>query len=209
MNPLPNSPLRPEPGKHHPLTITLHWGTVVCIVVAVAAVLFREVIEDKFWRHLLIDAHRQLGLLVLFSVAVRLGIRLRYGMADHMGGLPRLMRWAATGAHWGLYALLVGLPLLGWASTNAHNLQVHFIGLIYFPALVGVDSELADQLSDNHLLAAWALLGLVTLHTAAAFYHHYIRRDRVLWAMLPGPAEAVPAPAEPAKPVRGKAELIG
>lgn len=209
MNTLPNSPLRSAPGKHHPLTITLHWGTVVCIVVAVAAVLLREVIEDKFWRHLLIDSHRQLGLLVLFSVAVRLGIRLRYGMSDHMGGLPRPMRWAATGAHWSLYALLVGLPLLGWASTNAHNLQVHFIGLIYFPALVGADSELADQLSDNHLLAAWGLLGLVTLHAAAAFYHHYMRRDRVLWAMLPGPIDARPAQTEEAKPVRGKAELIG
>jgi len=185
-------PLNTEPGKHHPLTITLHWGTVICIVIAVAAVLLREIIEDKYWRQVLLESHRQMGLIIFFGVAVRLGVRLRFGMAKHMSGMPRLVRLAAVGAHWTLYALLVGLPLLGWAATNAHNLPVDFLGLIKLPSLVNDDGELADQLSDFHILGAWALLGLVVLHATAAFYHHYIRRDRVLWAMLPGSTDTEP-----------------
>lgn len=201
MDPTSSASSRTGPEKHHQLTIAVHWGTVLCIVIAVAAVLLRELIGDKFWRLVLIETHRQLGLMVLLGVAFRLGVRLRYGMADHMSGLPALMRLAAIGAHWSLYGLLVGLPLLGWAATNAHNLQVNFVGLLQLPALVGADSELADELSDNHLLAAWCLLGLVILHSGAALYHHYIRRDRVLWAMLPGRIEPVVAPAR--KPWRG------
>lgn len=192
------------PQKHHPLIIALHWGTVLAMVISVAAVLLREVIEDSSWRRLLLESHRQLGLIVFFCVALRIGIRLRFGMADHMGDAPQIMRLAAGCAHWGLYGLMIGLPLLGWASTNAHNLPVGLLGIVDLPALVGEDSELADQLSDFHLLGAWALLGLSGVHASAALYHHLVRRDRVLWAMLPGrtatavsmaaatPVEAVP-----------------
>jgi len=192
-----------EPQKHHPLTIALHWGTVFSILVAITAVLLREIIDDRFWRVLLIETHRQLGLLVLFGVVVRLGIRLRYGMADHTSHLPLPMRLAATGCHWALYGLLLGLPLLGWAATNARNLSVNFVGLLRLPTLVVVDRGLADQLVDKHVFGAWLLLGLVLMHTLAALFHHFIRRDLVLWAMLPSASPSSVAPkAEP-----GKAEL--
>jgi cytochrome b561 len=172
-------------GKHHSLTIALHWGTALCIVLALSAVLLREVVGDQFWRRSLLAIHQQLGLMVLFGVVVRLGVRMRHELADHTGGLPKLMRIAATSLHSVLYALLIGLPALGWAATNAHNLHVRFLGIAYLPTLVSADSELADRLSDNHALAAWVLLCLVMVHTVAALYHHLVRGDRVLWAMLP------------------------
>ncbi len=202
-----------KPQKHHPLTIAMHWGTVLCLCIAVTAVLLCEIIGDKFWRQVLLETHRQLGLLVLFGVVVRLAVRLRHRMADHMQGLPQLMRLAGKSCHWLLYGLLVALPLLGWATTNAHNLQVRFVGLIPLPGLAEVDSELADQLSDYHILASWFLLGLVALHATAALVHHYILRDRVLWAMLPNQADALPSgaakPARDAAPAGGHAGQLG
>jgi cytochrome b561 len=208
-----SGPARAEPKKHHPLTIALHWGTVLCIVVAVTTVLLCEIVGDKFWRQVLQETHRQLGLAVLLVVGLRIGVRMRHRMADHMVGAPRHVRLAAMGCHWGLYGLLIGLPLLGWAATNAHNLQVRFLGLIPLPAMSVVDSELADQLSDMHLLGSWILLGLVSLHVAAALYHHFVGRDRVLWAMLPGRSDAflppTAAPARAPKPAHGEVELAG
>jgi cytochrome b561 len=167
----------------------MHWGTAFCVVMVAATILLRELIEDKFWRGALMDAHRQLGLLVLICVALRLAARARHGMINHMESMPWPIRAAATGTHWALYGLLVTLPLLGWASTNAHNLPVRLFGLVELPALAVVDSELADELSDHHALAFWALLGLVCAHAGAALYHHFVRRDAVLWAMLPGQSE--------------------
>lgn len=205
------SQARAEPGKHHPLTMAMHWGTVLCIVVSVTAALLCEWVGDKYWRTLLLDTHRQLGLVVLLGVALRIGVRLRYRMADHMAGLSKAVRLAAMGCHWCLYGLLLGLPLLGWATTNAHNLQVRFLGLIPLTALVGVDSELADELSDYHVLGSWILLGLVAMHVGAALYHHFVERDRVLWAMLPGRADLfLPPTAKPAaEPRRSDVELAG
>jgi cytochrome b561 len=171
--------------KHHPLTRALHWGTVLCLLVAVSTILIREGVGDKHWRMLLMETHRQLGLLVMLGVAARLYVRQRHGMQNHMQGLPLAMRMGAVACHWLLYALLVGLPLLGWASTNAHNLNVHFLGVFQLPTLANVDSELADELSDYHMLGAWVLLGTLCMHIGAALFHHFIRRDAVLWAMLP------------------------
>jgi cytochrome b561 len=178
--------------KHHPLTIALHWGTVLCIVLAVSSILFREVIGDKFWRILLLDTHKQCGLLIMLAVAARLYVRQRHGMANHMQGLPHLMQLAAKAAHWMLYAALVALPLLGWAATNAHNVGVRLFGLIPLPGIAEVDSEWADTLSDYHALGAWILLGMVVMHVGAAMFHHFIRRDTVLWAMLPEKPPALP-----------------
>jgi cytochrome b561 len=47
------------------------------------------------------------------------------------------------------------------------------------------DSELAGVLSDYHVLLAWILLIFVGMHAAAALWHHFVRRDAVLAAMLP------------------------
>ncbi len=38
----------------------------------------------------------------------------------------------------------------------------------------------------HSLLAEYVLLALVGLHVAAALYHYFVRRDRVLQRMLPG-----------------------
>jgi cytochrome b561 len=165
---------------------------VLCIVIAVGSILFREAIGDKFWRVLLLETHRQCGLLIMLAVAARLYVRQRHGMANHMQGMPLLMQWAAKGAHWMLYAALVAMPLLGWAATNAHNLSVRLFGLIPLPWISEVDSEWADTLTDYHSLGAWVLLGMVVMHVGAAMFHHFIRRDTVLWAMLPQKPPALP-----------------
>src|SRR5258705_7769621 len=62
-------------AKHPALTIALHWGTLVAIVVAVAAMFTRDAIEDTTWRQILLHLHRQLGLLVLVGLAARIAVR--------------------------------------------------------------------------------------------------------------------------------------
>jgi cytochrome b561 len=37
-----------------------------------------------------------------------------------------------------------------------------------------------------HEFVAYLLVSLVALHAAAALFHHFVRRDNVLKAMLPG-----------------------
>jgi cytochrome b561 len=178
-------------------TIVLHWGTVAAIVIAVAAIYLREATEDKALRQVLLEVHRQLGMLILAAVALRLTVRYWCGLADHSAGMPALLLWAAACAHMALYAMLTALPILGWAASNAHGVDVTFLGLVQMPFLVAANSDLADRLDDLHKWGAWALGALVAAHASAALWHHFVRRDAVLASMLPAvaPRSALRAPS--------------
>jgi cytochrome b561 len=171
--------------RHSWWTITLHWASVAAILLATTAILWRELIDDEPLRVQLMDLHRQAGLFVLAALGLRLLVRFGVGMADHAGEMPALMRWAARGAHLALYVMLLALPVVGWAASNAHAVRVKLFGLLTLPSLVGDDPDLADTLTDIHLWMSWGLLLLVVAHAGAACWHHYVRRDGVLAAMLP------------------------
>jgi cytochrome b561 len=171
--------------RHSTATIALHWLSVLAIVVTTAAGLSREWLEDDRLRNLALDIHRQSGLVVLVALVLRIAVRFGVGMANHAGDLHPLLRWAAHLAHLGLYLLLLVMPLLGLAASNAHAVRVSLFGLFRLPEMVQEDSDLADVLTDWHVWVAWGLLAMVVLHIAAALWHHYARRDGVLAAMLP------------------------
>jgi cytochrome b561 len=170
---------------HPALTIAIHWMTVVAIVVAVAVMFVRDATEDRVWRQVLLEMHRQLGLLVLLGAGVRVTLRVLKGLADHAPDMAAFLRWSAKAAHLLMYGVLVALPLLGWAVTSAHGVALTFLGSVPLPKLLPADSELADTLTDYHVWLAWGLLALVMAHAAAAIWHHFGRRDGVLRAMLP------------------------
>jgi cytochrome b561 len=172
-------------AKHSKWTIAFHWSSVLAIVLATATILLREEVESSGLRNALLEIHRQAGVFVLLALVLRLAIRFTVGMADHAGDMPAIMRVAALLAHVALYVMLCALPVLGWAVTNAHGVQVKLMGVIQLPMLVAADSDLADTLTDYHSWAAWAMLALVVAHVAAALWHHFVRRDGVLTAMLP------------------------
>ncbi len=174
-----------RPAHHSWWTIALHWSSVLAIVAATAAILVRQAVENEALRVQLMDLHRQAGLFVLVALGLRLLVRFSVGMDDHAGNLPTLVQWAARGAHLALYVMLFALPVVGWAASNAHAVRVKLFGLVALPGLVHDDPDLADTLTDIHSWLAWGLLALVVAHVGAACWHHFIRRDRVLAAMLP------------------------
>jgi cytochrome b561 len=198
---MPPSGTTPDLERHPGAIRAVHWGTAIAITVAVAAILGRELTEEKGLRLTLLEVHRQLGLLILFGLVVRLLFRWKLGLADTARDLSLPMRIAATGAHVVMYLVVGALTLLGWALCSAHAIHLKFLGVVPVPDLVRADSDLADNLSDYHVAAAWVLLGLVVFHVAAALWHHYIRKDGVLVAMLPGKTRPVPAPLTENQPL--------
>jgi len=176
----------PDPAARQPsATIALHWGTVIAILIAVGAIYLRDAVDDKGMRAILLDLHRQLGMLVLLCVPLRQVVRLIAGRKEISANLSKMLKWAPRLAHWALYGLLFAIPLIGWAVTSAHAVDLRLFGVVPLPGLVTPDSDLADELADYHVWAAYALIGLVFVHALAALWHHYVVRDSVLAAMLP------------------------
>jgi len=162
----------------------LHWLTVICVVLAAAFILTRDQLDGRTARLWLLEGHRHFGLFVLALFVIRVVVRLRAGKLPPAGDAPWPMRVAAGLTHIALYALLVTLPLLGWALSSAQGKPVHLFGAT-LPNFVAADEDLADSLQAWHLDAAWVLLGLVCLHVAAALWHHFVTRDGMLRRMWP------------------------
>jgi cytochrome b561 len=153
-------------------------------VILATLILVRDQVDGRALRMWLLEGHRHFGLFVLLLLFARVAVRFRLGKLPGEATTSALIRLAAGATHMALYALLLIQPLLGWALSNAEGKPVHFLGLT-LPALVASDEDLADSLTVWHQDVAWVLLALITLHMGAAFWHHFVLRDRTLRMMLP------------------------
>lgn len=166
------------------LLVRLHWATLLALCAGVSFIWVREAVDGRALRSWLLEGHVHMGLLVLGLWAARLALRIKLGKLPVDGNPSIALRVAAGLTHAGLYALLFALPLLGWASSNAHGKTVDLFGLP-LPVLVAPDEDIGDELLAWHVSAAWALLALGALHAAAALWHHFVLRDSLLISMLP------------------------
>ena len=173
--------------------IAFHWLTVLLVSASFAIAWIRGAIDDLTARAFWLDVHRTVGFAILALTAVRLSMRWGAGPVSSRGDLAPGMWLASRATHLLIYALLVAMPLIGWAQSSARARHFKLFGLPV-PSLVRHDADFAETLASWHAQLAWVLLGLIGLHALAALYHHYVLRDHVLKAMLPRP-RARPAPA--------------
>ena len=134
----------------------------------------------------LISLHFTFGIVILAVAVVRLVWRGAHGEPPPEDGVPPWQTASARVIHWLLYALLLVVPLLGWINASWRNMPIVMFGHP-LPQLVATRAPGWSWTGDVHsILANYAMLTLVGLHVAAALYHYFIRRDRVLQRMLPG-----------------------
>jgi cytochrome b561 len=134
----------------------------------------------------LIDLHFSIGVLILAVAIVRLSWRATHGEPRPLDGIPPWQLQTARVVHWLLYALLFVIPVLGWINASWRGFPVVMFGL-ELPKLVATRASNWGWSGDVHgLLSNYLLLALVGLHVAAALFHYFVRRDRVLQRMLPG-----------------------
>ncbi len=130
--------------------------------------------------------HKSVGITILMLVLLRIGWRWHAGSPDALPGTPRWQERIASLTHLALYALLLAMPLSGWILNSASGFPLQWFGLFNVPAIAGKDHDLHELAEDIHEWLFWAMVTLVVLHAAAAFYHHLFLRDATLTRMLPG-----------------------
>ena len=176
----------------------LHW----LMAVAVLAMLFIGVgmvstVAPKYLP--MIGIHESLGVTILVLALLRLAVRLRDGAPPLPADLPEPMRLAAHLSHYALYALMIGMPLIGWAMLSAAVYPVVAFGGVRLPAILPQSDFLHTLLWNAHHYLAFAFFALILMHVAAALFHLLVRRDGVFEAMAPVPTQLAQdelAPAE-------------
>jgi cytochrome b561 len=133
-----------------------------------------------------VQLHMSLGITVLGLTILRLAWRFAVGVPALPGDLPAWQRLAARANEFLLYLLLLAQALVGWLWTSAGTKAINYFFLVELPWLIGPDKPLSRTLGNLHGLIGNLLLIVIGLHAAAALYHHFVRRDRVLLGMLRG-----------------------
>jgi cytochrome b561 len=160
----------------------LHWLMAICIL----AMLFIGVGMVSTIKPIyltLVSIHKPLGITILVLALVRLALRIRYGAPPLPAGLPEPMKLAALGSHYAFYALMIGMPLIGWGMLSAAAYPVVLFGGWHLPAILPQSDSLHTLLWDAHFYLAFAFFALVLLHVAAALFHALVRRDGVFETM--------------------------
>ena len=165
------------------VAIALHWTTAVLVLIQFAL--------SQLWglfarpaRHLLVAAHMSFGILLAVVIAVRLIWRLIPG---HQVSLLDIgwVRLASKVMHYALYALLASEAVLGFVLRWSGDEAMSFFGLQIAAPFAKWSSGAHHQVGEFHEWIGWAIVIIAVGHAAAALYHHYALRDRVLGRMLP------------------------
>jgi cytochrome b561 len=180
----------PPTPVYSPTARLLHWLTVavVAVMIPVGLTMVYRGKALNLWdgtTNALYSGHKLAGLVLLAIVLVRLASRLVRGAPPDEPSLEPWQRTASHAVHWLLYLLLIVMPVLGWIGVSMFP-ALDVFGLFKLPALTVPNSEGAKLVLTLHRLCAFALLGLIGLHIAAALFHHFVRKDGVLARMLPG-----------------------
>ncbi|MFZ3082143.1 cytochrome b [Rhodoferax ferrireducens] len=172
--------------RYHLASISLHWLMLALFIGVYASINLRELFDKgSVPREALKSLHFMLGLFMFALVWLRLAMRAIYPAPRLQAALPQWQAMAGKLAHLMLYAIMIGMPLLGWLMLSAAGKPIPFFGL-ELPALIGPDKALAAQLKEIHEFVGTAGYFLIGGHAAAALFHHYVQRDNTLLRMWPG-----------------------
>jgi cytochrome b561 len=130
----------------------------------------------------LFSTHKLIGIAIFFLVVARLAYRVLHGKPPDEPSIAAWQKIASRINHWGLYVLLILVPVGGFIGILLYpSLEIFGVTL---PALLSPDRDAADRVFYWHMVGAFGILALVGIHAVAATYHYYIRRDGVLGRML-------------------------
>lgn len=173
------------------VAIALHW----LIGLSIIALLVLGLTMEDFPMEIKKQAyqfHKSLGLTVLVLTFVRILWRLTHKAPPLPDGMKPWEKFAAHAVHFGLYFIMLAMPLTGWAlvSSSPRGFPTEYFGLFnwpHIPFLTDIENkkDVSHNFGEAHEILANLAIALIVLHVGAALKHHFINRDGVLIRMLP------------------------
>ena len=173
------------PFRYSTALVALHWFIALLFVAVYASIELRVLYaKGTEMRELMKALHFMFGLSVMVMVLLRLAARWT-SPKPQVGPTLGLETWAHRAAslgHLALYALMAGMPLMGWLALSAAGKPIPFFGL-ELPPLMAPDKTWARDLKEVHETVGVVGYWLIGLHVMAALGHHYVLKDGLMTRM--------------------------
>lgn len=174
--------------------MALHWLLALLLLGLFSLGVYMTDLPFSPQRLKLYNWHKWAGISFLALSVLRLAWRVTHrppALPDRIvQAMPAWQTRAYHATHHLLYLLFFAVPVLGWAYSSAAGFPIVWFGVIPLPDLLSADKALAEVIKPLHKLAALALMGLVSLHIAAALKHQWVDRDGLLLRMWPRRSDA-------------------
>lgn len=161
----------------------LHWLLAVLItIMLIVGYSFDSIPAD--YKGMVYNIHKLTGVGIFILGVIYILWTLTNVRPRSIGSRWRFETYFARTVHLLLFTVIVVMPLAGLIGSSAAGKGPQVDGFkIQLP--IAQNKALAHAAFSMHRAIAVLIIALVALHILAAFFHHYIRKDKVLVRMLP------------------------
>lgn len=160
--------------------IIIHWLTALCVLSAIGLGLYMSDLPVSPQRIKLYNWHKWLGMTALFLTLIRMGVRFATPVPNMPDSMSKIQVLLAHFGHFGLYGLLLMVPLSGWLMSSAHGYSIQYLGVFAIPDLIAPNEYLASLFKTIHEVIAKIMILLLLGHIGAAIKHQWIDHDNLL-----------------------------
>lgn len=173
-----------QPASYTRTAVALHAAMALLMVAGFSVGLYMVGLPLSPLKLQLYSYHKWIGVTVAALLLPRIVWRIQHAPPPLPAAMPAWELSAAHANHLLLYLLMACVPLSGWLMSSAKGVTTVYLSLWPLPDVVARNEALGLFLQALHSILNYALLGLVSLHVAAALKHHFIDRDGLLGRMF-------------------------
>ena len=162
----------------------LHWYVAIFIICNGIYGLWMVELDVVHGRHFHYELHKSIGMTVLALAVLRIGSRIG-SITPKDAPMPKWQRTTAKSVEGFLMLLAVLLPLSGWAMSTFLGYPVNFFMQFEIPKPLPANMSVGEFFRIAHRVVFWVVVGFLVMHVGGALFHHFVRRDNTLLAMLP------------------------
>ncbi len=173
--------------------VLLHWTIAAIMIINVLLGWSFESLAEPYLTPAG-NTHKTLGILAVGLVLLRILWRLGHRPPEFSASKPQWQRRVARFVHFGLYVVILVMPVSGWIYFSAwewaSSYPISVFGLFEMPALAPIVNLSADVKHSVHDWAdrfhhwfAYPLYALFVIHLAGAIKGQWLDRDGTLARM--------------------------
>lgn len=172
--------LKSTTDRYGAMAVSIHWLSAILILILIGSGFRAASTVDLAAKAAILRVHVPIAVGVLALTFFRIVWWWRFDRKPYpVAGSPHWQERTAQAVHILLYVVILGMVASGVGMMALSGAA---------PMIFGGESALLPDFWKYpprvpHGIGARLLLALLILHTGAALYHHFVRRDGLLWRM--------------------------
>lgn len=172
-------PAKSTSNRYGTVAVTIHWFSALLILVLIGSGFRASGMEDAAAKAAILQVHLPVGVAILFLTLLRIGW---WFWADKKPDPVDMAPWQDRASR--LVHILFYVVILGMAASGIGMMVLSGVGPINFGGSPETLPDFWDLLPRRpHGIGARTVVALLVAHVGAVLYHHFIKKDGLIWRM--------------------------